>query len=234
LREEECTKEKLKELNSMMDDKVLMALKALEEPLILRKMGDKQLNVWIKLQTTDTYRTFYKQALVNLGSSSSCISRKFIKENLIDTCPLPFPITCYNADGLTNKDRSITKVVEMNMTIGDHQELIQLSVTNLGNHNLFLEYNWLQKHNPTINWKDSSINLQNCRQWCKKIYAIGEPEEEIEEETKEDAIEDGEKVLFINLEEEAWRREELNIRSRSENSEEVEGDIPKEYEDFNN
>jgi len=59
-REEECTKEKLKELNSMMDDKVLIALKALEEPLILRKMGNKQLNVWVKLQTTDTYRTFYK------------------------------------------------------------------------------------------------------------------------------------------------------------------------------
>jgi len=37
-------------------------------------------------------------------------------------------------------------------------------------------------------------------------------------------------VLFVNLEEEAWRKEELNIRSRSESSEE---DIPKEYEDFN-
>jgi len=37
-------------------------------------------------------------------------------------------------------------------------------------------------------------------------------------------------VLFVNLEEEAWRREELNIRSRSKSSEE---DIPKEYEDFN-
>ena len=168
-----------------------------------------------------------------MGSSSSCISRKFIKENLIDTRPLPFPITCYNADGLTNKDESVTEVVKINMTIGDHQELIQLSVTNLGNHNLFLGYDWLQKHNLTINWKDSLINLQNCRQWYRKIHAIGEPEEEIEEETKEDAIENREKVLFINLEEKAWRREELNIRSRSENSKEVEGDILKEYEDFN-
>ena len=59
------------------------------------------------------------------------------------------------------------------------------------------------------------MNLQNCQQWCRKIYAIGEPEEEIKEETKEDTIEDGEKMLFVNLEEEAWRREELNIRSRS-------------------
>jgi len=107
-----------------MDDKVLMALKALEEPLILRKMGNKQLNVWVKLQTTDTYRTFYKQALVNSGSSSSCISQKFVKENLIDTRLLLFSITCYNADGSTNKDGSVMEVVEMNMTIGDHQELI--------------------------------------------------------------------------------------------------------------
>jgi len=73
-RKEECTKEKLKELNSMMDDEVLIALKALEKPSILRKMEDKQLNVQVKLQTTDTYRTFYKQALVDSGSSSSCIS----------------------------------------------------------------------------------------------------------------------------------------------------------------
>jgi len=56
---------------------------------------------------------------------------------------LPFPITCYNADGTTNKNGSITKVIRMNMTIGDHQELIQLSVTNLGNHNLFLGHDWL-------------------------------------------------------------------------------------------
>jgi len=44
-------------------------------------------------------------------------------------------------------------------------------------------------------------------------------------------IEDREKVLFVNLEEETWRREELNIRSAK--IEEKEENIPKEYEDFN-
>jgi len=38
-------------------------------------------------------------------------------------------------------------------------------------------------------------------------------------------------VLFVNLEEKAWRREELNIRSTK--MEEKEKDIPKEYGDFN-
>jgi len=37
-------------------------------------------------------------------------------------------------------------------------------------------------------------------------------------------------VLFINLEEEVWRREELNIRNTK--IEERKEDIPKEYEDF--
>ena len=68
-----------------MDDEVLMALKALEEPLVLRKMGDKQLNIQVKSSTTDTHRTFYKQALVDSRSSSSCISQKFVKKNLINT-----------------------------------------------------------------------------------------------------------------------------------------------------
>jgi len=143
----------------MTNNKVLIALKVLEELLILRKMEDKQLNVRVKLSTTDTHRTFCKQALVDSGSSTSCISWKFVKENLINTCQLLFPITCYNANGSTNKDGSVTEVAEMNMTIGDYQELIQLSVTNLGNHDLFLGYDWLQKHNPTINWKDSLISL---------------------------------------------------------------------------
>ena len=84
---------------------------------------------------------FCKQALVDSGSSSSSISQKFLKENNIDIHKLLFPITYYNANSSTNRDRSFTKVVEMNMTINNYQELIQLSVINLGNHNLFLEYN---------------------------------------------------------------------------------------------
>ena len=102
-----------------------------------------------------------------------------------------------------NKSDSVTEVIRVNMTIEDHQELIQLSVTNLGNHNLFLGYNWLQKHNPSIDWKDSSISLQNYRQWCRKIYIPKEPEEVEDKDVEEKAIKEEEKVLFINLEEEA-------------------------------
>ena len=106
---------------------------------------------------------------------------------------------------------------------------------NLRNHDLFLGYNWLQKHNLSIDWKDSSISLQNCQQQYRKIYIPKEPKEDtIEEKIEENAIEKGEKILFVNLEKEAWRREELNIRSKSKSIEEMERDIPEEYKNFNN
>jgi len=52
----------------------------------------------------------------------------------------------------------------------------------------------------------------------------------VEEEIEEEMIKKGEKILFINLEKEAWRRKELNIKGK--NKEEIEKDIPKEYENF--
>ena len=40
-------------------------------------------------------------------------------------------------------------------------------------------------------------------------------------------------MLFINLEEKVWRREELNIQSQSKSMEEVRENIPEEYKNFN-
>ena len=60
-----------------------------------------------------------------------------------------------------------------------------------------------------------------------------EPEEDEEgKKMGEKTIGKDEKVLFINLEKEAQRREELNIRNRNEVIREPEKDIPKEYKDF--
>ena len=113
-------REELEELNGIINNEVLLALGALEELSVLRKMKYKQLNVQVKLMTIDTYKIFCKQALVNSGSTSSCISQRFIKENNLNIIQLPFLITCSNTDRTTNKNGSITEVVKMNMTIGDH------------------------------------------------------------------------------------------------------------------
>jgi len=61
-------------------------------------------------------------------------------------------------------------------------------------------YEWLQHHNPSINWKTSQLVLDRCQTWCRRIIRGGEPEE-IEDDY--DELEEGEKYLFVNLEEEA-------------------------------
>jgi len=47
-----------------------------------------------------------------------------MKENHTNTHKLLFLIICYNANGSTNRDKSITEIVKMNMIISNHQELI--------------------------------------------------------------------------------------------------------------
>ena len=48
----------------------------------------------------------------------------------------------------------------MELTIREHIEQIALVVTNLGTYPIFLGYNWLKLHNPSINWKTSQIEFQ--------------------------------------------------------------------------
>jgi len=44
-RAEEYTEEKLEELNKMTDNEILLALRALKKPSVLRKIENKQLNI---------------------------------------------------------------------------------------------------------------------------------------------------------------------------------------------
>jgi len=50
----------------------------------------------------------------------------------------------------------------MNMEIRDHVEQISFAVTDLGKADVFLGYEWLQHHNPSINWKTSQLVLDRC------------------------------------------------------------------------
>jgi len=85
---------------------------------------------------------FLKKTLVDLGCSSSYISQRFIQENNLNTQKLLFSITYYNTNNSTNRNRSVTETIEMYMIIGDYEELIQLSMTNIENYDIFLRYNW--------------------------------------------------------------------------------------------
>ena len=63
---------------------------------------------------------------------------------------MPLTILVYNVDGTLNKNGSIKEFIILQLAINDHYEHINLAVTELGDTDLFLEYNWLKIHNLSI------------------------------------------------------------------------------------
>ena len=72
---------------------------------------------------------------------------------------MPIPIPVYNADGTRNQAGPIPEMAELILAIGDYQECIQLAVTNLGNTDLFIGYEWRRFYNPNIDWERGNLTL---------------------------------------------------------------------------
>ena len=52
------------------------------------------------------------------------------------------------------------------MDINGHEEKIEAVVTKLDAADIFIGYNWLTKHNPTINWETGMVIFNNCPLGC--------------------------------------------------------------------
>ena len=72
----------------------------------------------------------------------------------------------YNSDGTQNKYGKIKEVVPIILEAGEHTEQINAVVSGITETDIFLGYNWLEKHNPEINWKKETINFTRCPKNC--------------------------------------------------------------------
>ncbi len=103
------------------------------------------------------------------------------------------PITVYNADRTKNSGGAIMKYAKIHLTIRDHAEWIDLAITELGNRQIFLGHNWLNQHNPIINWKTGGLMFACCQ--CHKtpfVLPDTDPDDKWDEE-----LEEGETILAI-------------------------------------
>ena len=111
----------------------------------------------------DTNEQINIKALVDCGCTGSCIDKNFIAEHKIATVPVLRPIPVWNADGTPNVGGDITHYVQLKLRIADHEELIDLAVTDLHKTNMFLGHDWLQEHNPLIDWREKNIEFSRCQ-----------------------------------------------------------------------
>src|SRR3954467_3937274 len=108
------------------------------------------------------------------------------------------------------------------MIINEHVELISFRVTQLGKDEVFLRYDWLNAHNPTIDWKKQTREFSQCPDMCKPGKGVREksPDEDEEEEgltmrRMTEAIEEWEEGDHLMcMEEKVWIRAHKNMATK--------------------
>ena len=94
------------------------------------------------------------------GSTNNWLKTREYKPN-----QSTFYLKYINIDGTKNKD--VTKVASLEVKINGHKKYIKVAVTDLNRTDMFLEHNWLVKHNPEVNWKEGKIQFTRCLCSCQ-------------------------------------------------------------------
>ena len=108
------------------------------------------------------------KALVNSGCTHTGIDKQLVKEKRIQTKKINFSFEVFNADG--TKNREVTKVAPLEVEINGHKETLEAAVMDLDGMDMFLGHDWLVKHNPEVNWKNSTIKFTRCPGNCTMTH----------------------------------------------------------------
>jgi len=106
--------------------------------------------------------------LVDSGYTHTGINEQLIKKEKIKMKPIDRSFEVFNADG--TKNREITRFMSLEVEINRHKEQINIVVMDLNSTDMFLEYNWLVKHNPEVDWSKETMKFTRCSRICKMNY----------------------------------------------------------------
>ncbi len=160
---EEVVDEMLEGLRKAMRTQALEQMDELRQPrcyICRLSRSDKALTTNILIEMPSSQARITSSALIDSGCTSSAINQAFVEKHNIPTRATVAPITVYNADRSKNSSGQITAFAELCITIGDHAECIDLAITDLKDHDIFLGHDWLARHNPLINWQTVENDLR--------------------------------------------------------------------------
>jgi hypothetical protein len=153
---------------------------------------------------------------------------------------MPRPIPIYNTDGTLNIDGSITEYVEMRMIIQDHIERIRLAVSNIGRNEVFIGHERLHKHNPSVDWRKSTIIFDRCPRECGSISSLEDLDGDKDlhmpgiENSKETGIslENGERLFAFDVNEYMARRIATCVEDQTPEDKVLEERVPQRYHEY--
>src|SRR5260370_39297122 len=108
-------------------------------------------------------------ALLDSGSSHSFVNEAFAVENKLKFSYLPNPILLKMFDRSTplNVSKKVRMLITFSTGETHHLELIVTSLDE--NYSLILGYDWLARHNPSIDWTETKITFRELKNPKEKL-----------------------------------------------------------------
>ena len=110
-------------------------------------------------------KNFKVKVLVDSKYTHMEINEQLVKEKQIQTKLINFSFEVFNAD--RTKNGEVTKVVPLEIEINRYKKQLEAMVINLARMDMFLDHDWLVKHNLEVNWKNGTIKFMRCSGSCK-------------------------------------------------------------------
>ncbi len=116
-------------------------------------------------------REISARALLDSGTEGIIADDGFVRANGLTLRTLVRPLPVRNVDGSPNKMGSVkhTTIQRLRIRMAEdayHDETVEFYVTTLGEHDIILGMDWLQAHNPEINWAEPRLAFTRCPDTC--------------------------------------------------------------------
>ena len=98
---------------------------------------------------TSNRKELWLKILVDSGYIYTGINKQLVKKERIKTEPIDRSFEVFNVD--RTKNGEVTQFVPLELEINKHKEHINAVVTDLNSIDMFLDHDWLVKHNPKVN-----------------------------------------------------------------------------------
>ncbi|KAF5329926.1 hypothetical protein D9758_018639 [Tetrapyrgos nigripes] len=119
-----------------------------------------------------TGRKIDANALIDSGAEGIIINSRFAHENQLTLLPIKNLFPVRNVDGSENTMGWVREYTIQNLCIYSqghrayHEEKAEFYVTDIGDHDIILSTDWLEEHNPEIDWSFSRISMIRCPETC--------------------------------------------------------------------
>jgi len=145
-------------------DKIRFGVQKITEVLAncspAREQNSRNYDLYIALPiTVGRHQT---AALLDTGAVRNFVSSSFVKRAHIKTKNKDEVYELVTANGQQMTTHGITKeTVPLRIAMQQHNETITFDVLEMATHDFILGISWLQRHNPTVDWKAKQLRFKN-------------------------------------------------------------------------